>query len=188
MSQKNVKLLEASRNVKIDADILTITSKHIADVTTYWKHRLKPSEEEDRHWDWGSKIRLKGTSNFESYALECQQITQGLIILEIDFHRSRIESGKSLVYVDYLSTAPWNRSSFENPARYKGVGGILLGWAVSRSFDLEYQGRIGLHSLPKAEGFYRKFNINDFGKDPNYYNLRYFELSSESAKSLFANY
>lgn len=186
MYKKNVKLLEVASQKEVDASIVPISSKHIADVKTYWKYRLESSGEEDRHWDWNLKIRSRNSPNFEGYALEYQQITQGLIILEIDFHKSRIELSKSLIYIDYFATAPWNRPTIKNPPDYKGIGTTLFVFAISRSFDLEYKGRTGLHSLPKAEEFYRKFGLDDLGKDPNYQNLRYFELSSTSAQKFIS--
>ncbi len=99
------------------------------------------------------------------------------MILEIDIHRSHVEPMKNLIYLDFFATAPWNRPKLKNPPDYKGVGIALFIFAVSRSFDLEYNGRVGLHSLPAAESFYQKIEMNDFGCDPNYENLRYFELS-----------
>jgi len=186
MYPKNVKLFDVKIQENVDAYLVPLSPKHLADIKTFWKHRLDQSLEEDRHWNWDSKISSKSTINFECYALECKQITQGLIVLEIDFHRSRIELSKNLVYVDYLVTAPWNRPSIQYPPDYKGVGTILFSFAISRSFDLEYKGRTGLHSLPKAENFYRKFKVEDFGKDPDYLNLRYFEISSSSAQKFIS--
>ncbi|WP_375469314.1 hypothetical protein [uncultured Nostoc sp.] len=89
------------------------------------------------------------------------------MILELDCYRSLLESTKNLVYVDYLTIPPWNRRSIENPAMYKGVGSSLLKFAIEHSFDLNYKGRIGLHSLPGAENFHRKFGMVDLGYDSN---------------------
>ncbi len=138
--QENVKLFRVSDNQIVDAVLLDLSQKHIADFETFWKPRLKSSQEEDSHWDWLKKDLLTATPNYEKYALECEQITQGLMILELDCHRSRLESGKSLVYLDYLSTAPWNRPSIQDPPSYKGIGTTLFSFAISRSMDLEYKG------------------------------------------------
>ncbi|MGL5871073.1 MAG: hypothetical protein ACRC2R_01685 [Xenococcaceae cyanobacterium] len=109
--------------------------------------------------------------------MECENITQGLIIIEIDCHRSRIESGKNLIYVDYLTTAPWNRQSIQLPPMYRGVGTALLSFAIKRSFELEYKGRIGLHALPLAEKFSTKIGLLNLGSDTSKQGLSYFELS-----------
>ncbi len=174
---KNVKLLRAHDNQIVDASLLTLSDKHLDDFETFWKHRLQASSEEDRHWDWAMKSRRTTLSlNYEKYALECDRIAQGLMMLEIDFHRSRLEPPKDIVYVDFLATAPWNRPSVENLPTYKGVGSALFDFAVLRSFELGYRGRVGLHALPRAAGFYTKKGMADFGTDPDKENLTYFEL------------
>ncbi|MEH1889559.1 MAG: hypothetical protein V7K92_08885 [Nostoc sp.] len=89
------------------------------------------------------------------------------MILELDCYCSLLESTKNLVYLDYLTIALWNRRSIENPPIYKGGGSSLLKLAIERSFDLDYKGRICLHSLPGAENFYRKFEMVNLGYDSN---------------------
>jgi hypothetical protein len=176
-----LKLLNVSDSKKIEADILDLSDKHLADFDTFWLPRLQDSKEEDSHWNWQKKSLFLSTPNYEKYALECANITQGLMILEIDCYRSRLESGKNLVYVDYLATAPWNRPSIQNPPMYRGIGTALLLLAIKCSFDLEYKGRIGLHALPLAEKFYQKIGLVNFGADAEKQGLSYFELSSDEA-------
>jgi len=82
------------------------------------------------------------------------------------------------VYISALATAPWSRPVITNPPTYKGVGGNLVDFAVARSHELGYQGRIGLHALPGALGFHRKLRLGllDCGSDPEEPdNLVYFE-------------
>jgi hypothetical protein len=179
--QTSLKLLCVGDSKKIDADIMDLSEKHLADFDTFWLPRLQDSEEEDSHWDWQQKSLFLSTPNYEKYALECENITQGLMILEVDCHHSRLESGKNVVYVDYLATAPWDRPSIQDPPIYRGVGTTLLGFAIKRSFDLEYKGRIGLHALPLAKTFYEKIGLVDFGSDTSKQGLSYFELSSNEA-------
>ena len=85
---------------------------------------------------------------------------------------------RRLVYVRALATAPWNRPAITNPPTYKGVGGTLINFAIARSEELGYQGRIGLHALPGALVFYRKLRVGllDCGPDPEEPdNLNYLE-------------
>ena len=42
-------------------------------------------------------------------------------------------------------------------------------------------GRIGLHSLPQAEKFYRRWGMVDLGPDKLYEDLHYFELTTAQA-------
>jgi hypothetical protein len=46
---------------------------------------------------------------------------------------------------------------------------------------LGYEGRIGLVSLPRAEGFYeQRIGMTRYAPDPDHQNLVYFELTLES--------
>ena len=176
----NVKLLRSQDNQAVDASLTMLLDRHLDDFQVLWKPRLLPSLEEDSHWDWNAKHKATTSYlNYERFALECDQITQGLMMLELDSHRSRLELGKSIVYVDFLATAPWNRRSIQNPPDYKGVGSVFFQFAILRSHELEYQGRVGLHALPKAVDFYTKLGMKSFGPDSEKQNLHYFELSRE---------
>ncbi len=89
---------------------------------------------------------------------------------------------RTCVYIDRLATAPWNRPRFVTDPKYKGVGQLLFAAAVNLSLDEGLEGRIGLHALPNAEGFYRDvMELTDFGSDQQCYGLCYFELSSNQA-------
>ena len=63
----------------------------------------------------------------------------------------------NLLYVEYLSTAPWNRYAIKNKPKFRGIGTILLMQAVFESYNEGFHGRIGLHSLSRAEKFYKNF-------------------------------
>lgn len=179
-------LFRVKDSALIEAELWNLSSKHISDFETFWKQRLLNSSEEDSHWSWIDKFLKLATPNYERYALECESITQGLMVLELDCYRSLLEPNKNLVYVDYLTIAPWNRRSIENPPMYKGIGSSLLNFAITRSFDLDYKGRLGLHSLPNAEDFYKRFGMVDFGYDSKKQGLRYFEISSDTAREILS--
>lgn len=180
----SVKIFHIQNQQPVNADLLPLSDKHIADFETYWKPRLQASNEQDSHWEWKKKASLLRTPNYELYALECDRITQGLMILEIDCHCSRLKEGKSLVYLDFLAVAPWNRPSLQQPPMYKAVGSALLTFAVGRSIDLDYEGRLGLHSLPKATGFYERLKMINFGPDDSKQDLNYLELSEQEARNI----
>jgi len=64
----------------------------------------------------GEKERIYAASpNYESYAVECEGMTQGLMLIDTRFHRSQIESSRRMVYISFLATAPWNRSLIQTP-------------------------------------------------------------------------
>ncbi|WP_254566091.1 GNAT family N-acetyltransferase [Oscillatoria sp. HE19RPO] len=167
----------------VEAELLPLSIVHLNHFQQKWNPRLQPSSEEDSHWDWVKKYQaISRLANYEGYAIECELMTEGLMLLEIDYHRSRLERNKNLVYVDYLATAPWNRPSIQSPPKYRGVGTAMITFAVQRSIELEYKGRVGLHALPEAERFYKnQLNMVNFGPDERYENLTYFEFSKEEA-------
>ena len=83
-----------------------------------------------------------------------------------------------LVYVEYLASAPWNRRLLEDPPYLIGVGRALVLFARQRSVELGYGGRVGLHALPGAEAFYRRYSMPDYGSDPDKEGLVYFEYAA----------
>lgn len=184
-----IELLRTKDNQVVSARLLPMADRHLDDFEAFWRPRLQNTSEEDRHWDWIKKQRITNVSpSYERYALECDHITQGLMLLEIDRHRSRIDPGKSLVYLDYFATSPWNRSSLKNPPDYRGVGTALFTLALERSVALEYKGRVGLHALPRAEGFYHQLKMVDFGCDASKQNLKYFEVSVDRATEILESF
>lgn len=138
------------------------------------------------HWDWQTKIaQVEGLLAFGGFSVVCAGMTQGL--MRVDLTRSARDpgqAGKALIYVDYLEVAPWNRSDLGQPPRYKGVGTALISAACALSAEEGFKGRIGLHSLPQSDSFYRdRCGMQDLGPDAEYQNLRYFEMTVEQARA-----
>ena len=91
------------------------------------------------------------------------------------------------MYVDYLEVAPWNRTILaDRPARYAGCGSAMLAAAVVASREEEFRGRIGLHSLPQSEDFYRRIvGMTSLGSDASKGGLTYFEMDPTAADRFF---
>jgi hypothetical protein len=121
------------------------------------------------------------------FSIVCEDITQGMMILDTTSKRCRIEvqNGGHLAYVEFLETAPWNRPELLfDPPRFRGIGTLLIRAAIELSKEHEFKGRIGLHSLPQANSFYANTcGMMDLGPDPSYENLRYFEMTPEQAEA-----
>jgi hypothetical protein len=166
-----IQLFQVQNPRIVDAVLSEVTDRHLEDARLLWEPMLTGSGQDDEYWNWARKSRrstlLPGD---ELYAIECGGVTQGLLMLDVLKKRCLIESQlrRRLVYISALATAPWNRPMITNPPTYKGVGGNLIDFAIARSHELGYQGRIGLHALPGALGFYRKLRIGllDCGPDP----------------------
>lgn len=137
------------------------------------------------HWNWTKKTaRVQGLLAFRGFSVVAQGLTQGLA--QVDLTKSGREPsqvGKALVYLDYVEVAPWNRPELGRPARLRGVGSALVTAAVALSDEEGFRGRIGLHSLPQADAFYRRIGMSDLGPDAAYQNLRYFEMTAERARA-----
>ena len=54
--------------------------------------------------------------NHSGYAIECFDLTQGLMMVETQLHGSRDLIGKRLVYIEALTSAPWNRKEIHASA------------------------------------------------------------------------
>lgn len=170
-------LINCLENIIVEASFVQLTQKHATEYIQLWKQLLLSYEQEDKLWDWEFKLRsiINKQPNREGYAIECQGETEGLMMIETQMHGSQITPKKRLVYIDGLVSAPWNREDIQNPPKLKGVGSALLRFARSRSMELGYQGRVGLHSLPRAEDFYDNQGMRDLGPDEDYENMVYFE-------------
>ena len=145
---------------------------------------------QSRHWDWRRKATvLQGMLANPGFSIVCDGVTQGMMIVDMVKHRGRLDGqrGQHLVYVEFVENAPWNRAELFDPPRYRGVGSILIRAAVALSEEQEFHGRIGLHSLPLANGFYANTcGMTDLGFDPNHEGLRYFEMTPEQARAFIA--
>ncbi|GAA6621436.1 hypothetical protein [Scytonema sp. NUACC26] len=145
-----IQLLQVCDNQIVDAILTPVTDKHLSDAKTFWEPELTGTGKEDEYWNWEVKSRMaKLLPGDELYAIECEGMTQGLMLIDVLKKRCQIQSQlrRRLVYVSALATAPWNRPAINNPPTYKGVGSNLIHFTIARSYELGYQGRIGLHAL-----------------------------------------
>ena len=126
------------------------------------------------------KVRRKRTQ--QSFAIVYRDVTQGLMIVDTS-RTARLEPDrdKGLVYVDYVEVAPWNRSGWQPHRVFHSVGTVLLRTAIQVSLNRGFDGRIGLHSLPQADSFYRQQGMTNLGADADYQDLCYFEISVKEA-------
>jgi len=139
---------------------------------------------QDAHWKWKEKHQDRAArTEWESFSVECDGETQGLMFIKtVGFAREKSQLNKPIAYIDLISTAPWNRRGFDGVPKYKGTGHVLLGAAVSLSTHEGFDGRIGLHSLPQSESWYRDIcGMSELGSDSNKEDLVYFEFTSKQA-------
>ena len=163
--QQYIQLRSGSGDL-IDALLCPMQQRHLEQFNLLWRSMLESLEAEDAFWDWARKKRLALTDErYEAYAIEFEDLTQGLIWIETSWHRSRWAAGQPLVYVEALASAPWNRRPANPDPWLRGVGSALLEFARRRSANLGYRGRLGLHALPGSEFFYESRNMLNLGYD-----------------------
>jgi len=181
----NVLVKEVATGSLVEAKLFDdILPNHVDDFRTLWKGNIERLSDEHRHWDWEKKHHAVSTSlSYKSFALEVSGITQGLMIANTTKHcRISSQQNKHLVYIEFLESAPWNTHPQAGATQYKRVGPVLLAAGIQLSLDEGNHGRIGLHSLPQADDFYRdRCGMTDLGSDANKQNLKYFEMTESQA-------
>jgi hypothetical protein len=194
MSKTSIYLKESATGKLVKAALLDeIADAHLAMWVASWcsemeRHcagRILQNKPEDHHWDWKAKAaHWRPLLGYHSFAIVCQGELQGLMMAnDLQSARLPIQFGKALVYVEYLATAPWNRSEVQMPPRFSGVGTTFISAAIELSRTIGYRGRIGLHALPMAESFYlEKCKMDALGRDTACQSLMYFELTEEKAE------
>ncbi len=147
------------------------------------------------HWDWTSKAPQLDLLANSFVGLRIAGSLQGIMKLQLvgDFCRARLpeQKGQSLVYLDYLESAPWNlkplMDALGQQTRYGGIGSRLVRQAVEVSVDEGFGGRLGLHSLPLTESFYRNVcGMTAVGRDPSKQNLLWCEFTKQQANDFLA--
>ena len=175
-----------------------LDQKNLTDYETLWKPLLRARRAEfssaasaaaantqDAHWNWVEKaVAAEHSMAYETFAIEATGTTQGLMLVNLT-KQARLESqrGLELVYIELVASAPWNRPRFVDNPKYKGIGRHLVATAVSLSVELGFKGRIGLHSLPQSESWYRdeaKFATDGYDESKS---MHYFELTEELAQA-----
>jgi hypothetical protein len=205
----SVKLRETATRQAVEAHVFDgIDQTHLSDWKTKWvpiveatRQRLdaqgtgRAAYPQSVHWDWTKKVAaFQNLLAYRMFAVVCAGDTQGLMAVAADAVRhpsqlpdERGRRGLGLVYVDFLEAAPWNRPEHVPLPKYRGVGSILIATAIQLSLDEGFKGRIGLHSLPQSEEFYRNvMKMNDLGPDMSYPGpvpLRYFEFTAAEAQA-----
>jgi hypothetical protein len=141
---------------------------------------------EHAHWDWRNKVDSVEAGHHMLVAVECHGEVQGIMAVLRGPRHSR-HTNEPIVYIDYLESAPWNLKGFSTQPRFLGIGTVLIAEAVRLSLEAGFGGRVGLHSLPQAEEFYRtRCRMTELDADPHYFDLVYFEYTGQQATEWLA--
>jgi hypothetical protein len=175
---------------RTDKIVQAVLIDEVAAAQAAWAPTLKKPEvkttAEHSHWNWNEKYQLVVSTPlaYRIFGLEAEEEMQGLmLVLTVGkFCRLEVQKGKPLIYVDYIATAPWNSPDVVLKPRFSGVGKVLIRTAIQLSEEDGLRGRIGLHSLPQSEWWYRDVcKMTEIGHDKSYQNLNYFEMTTEQS-------
>jgi len=137
---------------------LHLRSATLGDVDRWlrtWWPELDQAKEWSATWDWAAAVRAASTEGHTCLAISRPDKLDGLVSLSVtDSELSRLEPGRPIVYIDWIDSAPHNRKRFGRQ-EVKNVTRLLLGVAIDISRQLGFGGRIGLHSGPLVETYYR---------------------------------
>lgn len=140
---------------------------------------------QDLHWNWGEKTDWsRPLLTLQRFAITCGGALQGLMLVNLTKLTSRLPSqkGKDLAYIEFVSTAPWNRPEISGVQQFQGIGISMVRAAIELSRNEGFHGRIGLHSLNQSAKFYSDTcGMSALGPDPHYDNLDYFEMTPAQA-------
>ncbi len=134
---------------------------------------------EHLHWDWVEKRQHINSRQGGVCAITERDQVQGMAMYGFETvpGRRAVVRGKPFLYVEYLETAPFNLAAFVGSgARFSGVGTELLSGLQDISERWGCEGRLALHSLPGALGFYEAQGFQNLGCDPEE-ELDYLELT-----------
>lgn len=175
-----------------------ICPEHIDDFENLWRPAMKErvaqatsisevtaANLEDAHWHWREKqIDREHRLDWDSFVVECEGVAQGMMFVKtFGFARAAGQKHLPLIYIDLVSVAPWNRVGLTSIPKYKGIGRLLIGAGLSLSVHEDFGGRLGLHSLPQSESYYRdQCKMSELGPDPDKQLLIYFEFTPEQAQ------
>ena len=189
-----VALREGNTRNTVNADlIIGVTVDEVDEAVAIWtpfrlaREQATGKRSQHSHWDWSRKARaVQGAANYSIIGVRTGVEIQGLLLWDDLFEkaRHRDQLGFDLVYVHFVSTAPWNDREIVDDPRYVGAGTLLIRTAIERSIALGYKGRLGLHALSQAEPFYRdRCKMADLGPDNSggHKGLCYFEFTPPMA-------
>jgi hypothetical protein len=165
--------------------VLDFPEERLTEIEFQWQPERKrlPPTAEHRHWKWDSKV---GTNQYRLVAVMNDDSCEGLLAVRKVLRRGR-NRNQWIMYVAYIESAPWNHAQHPENDGFRGVGSNLMMGAILLSQQTEANGAIGLHSLDSSQVIYRGWGMKNYGRDPNYEDLTYFQFTSQAAARFLAD-
>lgn len=140
---------------------------------------------------WGQKTPQLADPAASIQGIHAKGRVQGLIKMLVQGQPARLATGGEIIYVDLVEAAPWNVGRYmkvlAKAPLLKDVGSELMRTAVKESRDRGFDGRVGLHSLKRAEAFYDAIGMTKTSPDPAKSNLVYYEFTENDANKFYGD-
>lgn len=145
-----VRLRQRDSGAKVSSEIRPMAPADLEQ----WSRWQYGSADEDRSWEWDRILSDDDGGLIECYVLYARGQLQGLMGVDTR-GRGVPKFGRALI-IDYLASNPRNR---RGAVGLKDVGTVFLAFAVLRSRELGYAGRLWLESLPGAAAVYSRLGF-----------------------------
>ena len=190
--RNSLELVDAELHNDLSVDDLLLaerswTVERAAIMAQLRRHAVPTSEwPESLHWNWSAKAAELLLISATQHGVFCEGRWQALMMTKTVPSTARLppDTGKPIVYVDFVETAPWNWrvSAISQDRAFLALGATMIRAAVFQSRKEGFRGRVGLHSLRQSELFYTSIGMNRVGVDSNKQRLAYFEFTRENAE------
>lgn len=135
---------------------------------------------EDAHWRWLDKSCCYHSQEYQWFFLKTDS---GIEAACLTYHPKASElADENIFYIEFIAVSPWNRDDPMQGKVFKSIGSLLM--RVVINYSVEELGQtygFSLHSLPQANGFYKKIGMvhcKSADKDC----LEYFEMDEENSR------
>ena len=134
---------------------------------------------EDYHWNWLSKASKYATAEYDWFFLKTTDGVQGVCVT---FHpKKSVFQSVNIFYIEYLSSAPWNRHSSLHDRQYKGIATEIIKQIQYYFIKTHlYNHGFNLHSLFQSQGFYEHIGMINV-PEHNKKHLLFYEMNKENA-------
>ena len=137
---------------------------------------------EDYHWDYFKKALFYNDIRYNWFFLKTPDGIQSVCLT---FHpKKSVLQNVNIFYIQYLSSAPWNRKSSFYEQKYKGAGKEILKQIQFYFLNtLHYNYGFSLHSLPQAQKFYEYIGMINLPEYNDENGLLFYEIDRDNTIS-----
>jgi hypothetical protein len=182
-----------TKTVAVGSELRMLDDALAESVLEVWVPQLEPTDE-DYGWEWrkllaalcgrGDTSIFYSAEELEAAAIVCSGQVQGIVASSLPKSSPKLSRLQSLLYVEYISVAPWNRPRQGDGRIFRAVGPSLLKQVVLRSAGTGHEGRIGLHSAGVAASkFYNGLGMKNRGPDYSEDGYVFFEGDTDWSNS-----